>query len=193
MEEIWKDCVDWEGRYIVSNTGKVKSLLDSHLNVLLEPREKLLHLGKHGYVHTSFYKNKRMKLMKIHRLVAQAFIPNPNNYATVNHKDCDKTNNHVSNLEWCTTAENNKHAHENGRFTYKFGEESSYVKWTNQEVIDIKTDINKGLTSKELFTKYPKLCSKHLYLFRKNKTFSNLEIRVTVPSPKDSVPLKEVK
>ena len=101
MREIWKDIKDYEGLYQVSNWGRVKSLCFG--------KEKMLQPVKHknGYLYVSLG---RKKIISIHRLVAEAFIPNPNNLPQVNHKDEDKTNNFVGtpendykdgNLEWC--------------------------------------------------------------------------------------------
>ena len=98
--EIWKDIKDYQGLYMVSNYGRVKSLKDNHGNY----REKILRLrtDKHGYKKVSLYKNGKPKTYKVHRLVASAFIENLNNYPYINHRDENSSNNHVSNLEWCT-------------------------------------------------------------------------------------------
>ena len=98
MEE-WKDIKDYEGLYQVSNYGRVKSLNHNHTS-----KEKILSLKPNGrgYIRVTLCKNNIKKPYSVHRLVAITFIPNPNNYPLVNHKDEDKTNNHVDNLEWCT-------------------------------------------------------------------------------------------
>lgn len=97
MQEIWKDIKGYEGKYQVSNYGRVKSL-----NYRNTGKEQLMKptLQTNGYLYFSLCKPNKKFL--IHRLVAEAFIPNPNNLPCVNHKDEDKTNNHVDNLEWCT-------------------------------------------------------------------------------------------
>lgn len=102
----WKDIEGYEGLYQVSNTGKVRSL-----NYNKTGQKKILKLGieKRGYKHVTLYKNNKRKIFKVHRLVAQAFISNPNNYPCVNHKDENPSNNHVSNLEFCTVAYNNSY------------------------------------------------------------------------------------
>ena len=97
--EVYKDVVGFEGLYQVSNKGNVKSLIN---NKGLK-REKILNpIIGNGYKRVRLFKDKKNKLYTIHRLVAEAFIPNPNNYPCVNHKDEDRTNNNVDNLEWCT-------------------------------------------------------------------------------------------
>ena len=93
--EIWKDIKEYEGLYQVSNEGNVKSLQNN--------KEKNLKpvSDKYGYLHVILCKNCEHKNYFIHRLVAAAFIPNPYNLPQVNHKDEDRHNNNVNNLEWC--------------------------------------------------------------------------------------------
>lgn len=99
MEEIWKYIQGYEGLYQISNLGRVKSLNYNHTK-----KEKILQyrINERGYKYISLCVNNIRKSFKIHRLVAEAFIPNPHNYPCINHKDEDKTNNCVDNLEWCT-------------------------------------------------------------------------------------------
>lgn len=108
--EIWKDIKDYEGLYQVSNLGRVKSLdrIDSNKHPI---KERLLKCGKvdGGYLAVALCKNGKYKTFLIHRLVAQAFIPNPNNLPQVNHKDENKHNNCVQNLEWCDQKYNNNY------------------------------------------------------------------------------------
>lgn len=120
-KEIWKPIKGYESRYEVSNFGRVKSLdrkvrrLDvkgrpSHVTVkgrILKPTLSVGVTG--GYPTVKLMIDNKGKTKKVHRLVAEAFIPNPNNYPEVNHKDEDKTNNHVNNLEWCTKEYNNSY------------------------------------------------------------------------------------
>ena len=100
MNEEWRDIKGYEGKYQVSNLGRVKSLKDSKENY----REKILSnsTDTRGYSNVNLYKNGKRKLFKVHRLVAEAFIDNSNSYPLVNHKDENKQNNRVENLEWCT-------------------------------------------------------------------------------------------
>ena len=112
MEE-WRDVKGYEGLYQVSNKGRVKSLnrIDSRGNKV---NEKILRPGKrNNYLFVNLYKNGKRKLYDIHRLVAQAFLPNPDNLPVVNHKDENKLNNNVENLEWCTQAYNVNYSHNN--------------------------------------------------------------------------------
>lgn len=102
-KEFWRDVVGYEGLYQVSNWGRVKSLNYNHTG-----KEKILKLGKNnfGYLRVSLCKNGKEKNHKVHRLVAEAWLPNPDNLPCVNHKDEDKANNRVENLEWCDRAYN---------------------------------------------------------------------------------------
>lgn len=103
-EEVWKDIIGFEGRYQVSNLGSVRSL-----NYWRRGYSKILSLGKevYGYLYVTLYSGKcQQHHKKVHRLVAEAFIPNPDNLPEVNHKDENKQNNRVENLEWCTSKYN---------------------------------------------------------------------------------------
>lgn len=103
MIEIWKDIEGYEGLYQVSNFGLVKSLPKLTKNNHIS-KEKILKpiQNESGYFSVVLYKNKQRKRYKIHRLVAITFLNNTNNYCEVNHKDENKSNNHVNNLEWCS-------------------------------------------------------------------------------------------
>ena len=113
MVEVWKDVVGYEGLYMVSNLGRVKSLRGN--------KERILKGYYHrGYRRVDLYKNGVMKHWRIHRLVAQAFIDNPNNYPVVNHRDEDKSNNRVDNLEWCTHEYNVNYSRERKKLREQF-------------------------------------------------------------------------
>ena len=107
-KEIWKDIKGYEGLYQVSNLGRVKSLPRKN-----HPKEEFRNLSpdSKGYLRVNLFKNNKGKTHKVHRLVAEAFIPNPNNYPQVNHKDENKANNNVDNLEWCTNKYNVNYGH----------------------------------------------------------------------------------
>lgn len=107
MEEIWKDVVGYEGLYKVSNFGRIVSLCSYGGNSqrLMSPG-----LANNGYLMVGLTKNKKQKSLLVHRLVAQAFIPNPDKLDFVNHKDENKRNNNVENLEWCTKSYNSEYS-----------------------------------------------------------------------------------
>lgn len=103
--EVWKDIKDFEGLYMISNLGNVKSF---YTNKILKLKK-----DKDGYLLVNIYKNHKNYCKKVHRLVAQAFIPNVYNYKEINHIDENKANNVVSNLEWCTRKYNNNYKNKN--------------------------------------------------------------------------------
>ena len=111
MEEIWKDIKGFEGLYQVSNMGRVKSL---RRNIILKSR-----ITRNGYERVNLSANNIPKLYSVHRLVANAFISNPDNLPQVNHKDENRTNNHVDNLEWCTQEYNQNYGTINIRKSQK--------------------------------------------------------------------------
>ncbi len=108
--EIWKDIKDYEGLYQVSNLGNVKSIKRScnQRYGLRQVKERILKTGKtkKGYLIVALRKDQITKTHAVHLLVANAFIPNANNYPQINHKDENKENNNVNNLEWCTNKYN---------------------------------------------------------------------------------------
>ena len=114
MEEVWKDIVGYEGLYQVNNLGKIKSLkrVDNNNHIV---KEKILKgcYDKDGYLKVILYNGKN-KTYRVHRLVAQTFIPNPDNKPQVNHISGNKKDNSIQNLEWVTSKENVNHAWKTG-------------------------------------------------------------------------------
>jgi len=104
--EEWIGINGFSGRYLISSHGRIKSLRD---NRIMKPLKTTT-----GYYQIQFSENGIRSQFRIHRLVADAFISNPNNKPEINHKDGNKLNNAASNLEWCTKSENAKHAYDSG-------------------------------------------------------------------------------
>lgn len=119
VEEIWLPVKDWEGVFEVSNIGRVKRLETTYKDMFGNVRtckeniRKNTHTKRGYLVVTLTYANRR-KLCKVHRLVAEAFLHKEDGLDIINHKDGNKTNNYVDNLEWCTQLHNNIHALETG-------------------------------------------------------------------------------
>lgn len=108
--EIWKFIEGHENEYLISNFGRVLSIPRKRTKGgLLKPQ-----IGKWGYEHVCIRENGKYKLHKIHRLVAKAFLPNPQGFSQVNHKNGNKVDNRVENLEWCSPSFNSKEAYRIG-------------------------------------------------------------------------------
>lgn len=116
-----KDIKGYEGLYQIDKNGNVYSFYKKRF---LKPAPT-----NWGYLTVELFKNKKGKTYKIHRLVAEAYIPNPDNKRCVNHIDCNKQNNNVENLEWCTYSENLKHAWDNG---LNHGNTKGINQWKNE-------------------------------------------------------------
>ena len=116
MNDIWKDISGYEQLYQVSNTGKVKSLNYNHTG-----KEKILkpHKDRYGYLQVNISKKGKCKTMKIHRLVCDAFLSNPNSLPQINHRNEDKTDNRVENLEFCDNRYNSNFGTRNERVAKK--------------------------------------------------------------------------
>ena len=112
-KEIWKPIKDYEGLYMVSNWGRVKSIKFGKEIILKQ------WTSSNGYSQVNLCKNGKVKNYKVHRLVAEAFLDNTDNLPEVNHKDEDKQNNNVENLEWCSAKYNSNFGTRNERITKK--------------------------------------------------------------------------
>ena len=113
--EEWKDVVGYEGYYMVSSYGRILSLgrlVRYHTYTkMIEPCIKQQHKGRNGYFSVTFKRNGKKKCISVHRLVAIAFVPNPNNYPCIDHINDNKIDNRAFNLQWCTHKFNNSKEH----------------------------------------------------------------------------------
>lgn len=122
--EIWKDYKDYEGLYQASNLGRMRSL-DTYRKgrngSIRFCKGRILKPGtdKDGYLQVCLCKNNKQKTYKVHRLVAETFIPNPDNLPYINHRDECKTNNNVENLEWCDCKYNSNYGTRNKKVALK--------------------------------------------------------------------------
>lgn len=116
MEEKWKEIPNFEGLYEASNLGRIRSIEHIRKNGTNEYKQKskILKFNKNpnGYLQVRLSKNGIAKTYRVNRLIAMAFIPNYENKPTINHKDGNKLNNQINNLEWATHKEQTKHLHE---------------------------------------------------------------------------------
>lgn len=115
-EEVWKYIDNYSNKYKISNYGNIISYAVNQNGYKIKPR-----IDRYGYYKVALSKNGKRIYTTIHRLVAQTFIPNPENKPTVNHKDGNKLNNYVGNLEWSTNQENAQHAWNTGLQRKRFG------------------------------------------------------------------------
>ena len=123
--EIWVDIKDYEGLYQVSNLGRIKTLprIKRNFNINTKQLEEIVlpekirkpQLTKYGYYRVGLTKSHKQIYYSVHRLVAEAFIPNPENLPQINHKDENKLNNEINNLEWCTSKYNANYGTRNKR------------------------------------------------------------------------------
>jgi hypothetical protein len=120
MEQIieeWRPIAEFDGEYEVSNLGRVRSMKKYHGQIGRIKPQTQQPSGRNGelrYFAVMFWHNNKACCRKVHRLVAEAFIPNPDNLPQINHKDGNRANNQVSNLEWCTAKENAIHSWRTG-------------------------------------------------------------------------------
>jgi hypothetical protein len=158
MEEIWKKIKGYEGFYEVSNLGNVKSV--ERLIRFSDGRKRTFpsrvlakNKSTNDYLFVALYVNQKFSIIGIHRLVAIAFIHNPENKPEVNHKDGNKANNHYLNLEWNTTRENSEHSFSN-KLNKNFGENHTHSKLKNKDISEIKKMYSEGYFQREIALKY---------------------------------------
>lgn len=128
--EVWKDVQDYEGLYQVSNLGRVKSVdrvvhRNDGIDMFRAGKIKNTHDNGKGYLVVSLYKHNKGQFKYVHRLVAQAFITNPNNLPVIDHLNCNRADNKAVNLEWVTYSENN----------YRSGAVRHKNNWSNPEYV----------------------------------------------------------
>ena len=131
-DEIWKDIKGYEGMYQISNLGRVKSLKRGGVRILK------LNKKKRGYIDVVLSKKGNVKTIRVHRLVALAFLKNKNKYPCINHIDNCPSNNQVVNLEWTTYLKNTQHALRQGRMTGARGEIQTTSKLVKKQVLQIR-------------------------------------------------------
>lgn len=136
-----KECTV-NANYLVTEDGKV---LSKKTGRCLKGE-----VSNRGYLRVTLSLNGAYKKFSVHRLVAEAYLPNPENKPQVNHKDSDRLNNHVDNLEWCTSSENNKHAYAEGNNEPLRGSKANGAVLKEEQVLDIYHKMLKGVSLKQI-------------------------------------------
>lgn len=169
IEEEWRDIEGYENLYQISNKGQVKSLGNGQTN----SKERILKTrkNKRGYIQVNFSKDGKRKMFYVHRLVAEAFIPNPENKPIINHKSEIKTQNNVENLEWVSYKENSNYGTGKFRTASKNSkpvqcldlETNKTTYYASHKEAEIKMNIGYGTISHSLYTS--KRPYKNRYIF----------------------------
>jgi hypothetical protein len=152
--EIWMDIPNYEGYYQVSSFGRVKSI-ERHRkgknNSLVPVKERIIEFSvdKDGYYKCVLSKDTKKSTLRVSRIVAIAFILNPNNYLQVNHINGIRDDNCVDNLEWCNEMQNKKHRKAILQ-SYKYGENHPLSKLRKHDILNIRSIYKKGVPQKEI-------------------------------------------
>lgn len=178
INEMWKDVTGYEGIYQVSNTGRIKKLYREWVGSTGGKRftnEKILppHFSKFGYNHHIFIKEGKPKDLRVCRLVAIAFVPNPDNKPFVNHIDGNKANDSASNLEWNTRSENDRHAFANGLRSGMKGSKNGMAKIDEKIVLEIRKLYSSGSNTRVLADRF-KLSIDHIGNIVKRRIWKHL-------------------
>ena len=179
--EFWKPVKDFDGFYVISRDGEIKSVerrihLKTHSYTKVE-QDILPTINSYGYKCVKLYNNTRKtKNVLVHRLVALTFLDNPNNYKYINHIDGNKLNNDVSNLNWCTSSENNAHAYRTGlkRKENYIGEACVFAKLTEEQVKSIRDEYATGTTSYNKLARKYNVVMSNIWSIINRKTWSHV-------------------
>ena len=135
INEQWRPVVGFEGLYEISNLGRVKSL-----NYKRTGKEKILKPNKHrkGYLRVELCRDGKVKHFLIHRLVAIAFLPNPMGFTEINHKDENKSNNAISNIEWCSAKYNTNYGNRNKKIAAALSKPVEASKYEDFRTIELR-------------------------------------------------------
>lgn len=165
-EEIWKPVPGFED-YLISNYGNIKTAKNKD-RALKDKTTRIMA----RYVYTQLWRNGKSYSKRVHRLVAEAFIPNPKNKSQVNHIDCNKLNNYYGNLEWCTAKENGRHSSING--LVPSGERCKQSQLKKADVIKIRTLYKSGGISQRELSKMYNVCQSTIGYVLRNQTWKKV-------------------
>lgn len=160
MEEVWKDIPNYEGLYQASNLGNIK-VLDRIVNCGIKNNKTIIRKSRllkqrinQGYYEVALSKNGKKRFLKVHRLIAITFIPNLNKLPSINHKDENKLNNCIDNLEWCTIKYNCNYGTRNKKI-YK----NNPFKHLKVELYDLNNNLLQTFNSVAEASRYKKCSS----------------------------------
>ena len=179
MREVWKDVIDYEGLYRISNLGGVRSCnkiryqynpnVSRIISATLTGKLMRSHPNKRGYLSIKLRKNGKCNFHSIHRLVAKAFIPNPENKPNINHIDFNQLNNNKDNLEWCTQRENVQHAIMHDRRNTPKGEDNKSSKLKSDDIPIIRRMVGSGIPQNKVAQIYNVSAVTILKIYRREK------------------------
>jgi hypothetical protein len=180
LEEIFKVIPNTNGIYFASNLGTIKSIDHKVLHSNGVTRTQYGRILKPQKCYKGYYQmhikiNGKHVNTGVHRLVALAWIDNPNNYPQVNHINCKKLDNRVENLEWCTNKQNNSHAIENNLMRPNYGEKHHMAKLKNEDVKKVRELFKIGFTNKQLAEDY-NVSQTAMSKILRNQTYINLNL-----------------
>lgn len=178
INEEWVSILGYEGLYMVSDLGRIKSIFRQVHGLGGKTHsfpEKLLshQIDKFGYHRVPLRKNSKAKYFSVHRLVARHFISNPFNLPQVNHKKGNKSDNRATELEWCTASQNKKHSYDEFNHARMRGERNGMTKIT-PEIIQSVKEAYKQLQSFNLTGKLFGISNTHAWRIVRNKTWEHL-------------------
>lgn len=173
--EFWKDVLNYDGLYQISNLGNVKSFHRIKTRILKTSCDT------NGYKVVVLSLRGVNKTKTIHRLVAIHFLDNPENKPQVNHINGIKTDNHIENLEWNTASENLLHAHKIGLKKGVFGEKNKRSKLKEHQIIEIRKNIKDGISQSEIAKKY-NISKTSIYKIASNENWvTNESVKIIHP------------
>lgn len=153
MDEIWKEIAGWNGKYLISNFGRVKSIGGKYKLRYPDGYITLGCIDTLGYHVFILFRPGHKFRQRVHALVANAFLEKPTHANCVNHKDGNKLNNHVDNLEWTTRGDNVRHAVKTGLLNIK-GEKHPLRKLTEENVIEMRKMRKSGMLYEDIAKKF---------------------------------------
>lgn len=175
LDELWLPVQGYESKYLVSSLGNIKSIKQSNKRGYeLSCGYLGFNCDKDGYFTVQLCNDGHISCKRVHRVVAAAFIPNPDNKPLVNHKNGIKIINSVSNLEWATDKENNMHARETGLMMPLNGASHPNKILSSNQVISIRDEYSKGDTSFRLLSEKYKVSATNIQSIVKKRTCKSI-------------------